>query len=77
MDYRKRFIVDDRMFNAFIAFAEKAGVKKDEAGIKRSGPLLKNQLKAYIARLKWQNEGLYPVLQDFDKTFNKGLEQLK
>jgi carboxyl-terminal processing protease len=77
MDYRKRFNVDDKMFNAFIAFAEKSGVKKDEAGIKRSGPLLKNQLKAYIARLKWQNEGLYPVLQDFDKTFNKGLEQLK
>ncbi len=77
IDYQKRFNVDDKMLSAFIAFAEKSGVKKNEAGIKRSEPLIKNQLKANIARIKWQNEGLYPILQDFDIPLKKGLELLK
>jgi carboxyl-terminal processing protease len=73
-EYRKSFVIDDATLNEFVAYASAKGVAKDEAGLRKSGPMLRNQLKAYMARLIWQNDGLYPILHDMDKTFLKALQ---
>lgn len=72
-DFRKNFPVDGPLLNEFVAFAEKNGVKKDVQGIEKSNIFLRNQLKAYIARLLWQNSGLYPILHEQDKAVREAL----
>jgi carboxyl-terminal processing protease len=76
MDFKNRFIIDQKLLDEFIIYAEVKGVKRNQKEIDRSAPIIKNQLKAYIARLKWQNQGLYPILHDMDKTFKKALDVL-
>lgn len=72
-DFRKRFEADDKFMKEFTAFADKLGVSYVDSQFRRSEPLLRVQLKAYIARLLWQNEGLYPILHEKDATFRKAL----
>ena len=75
-EYRKSFVINDAIMNEFVAYAATKGVAKDEAGLRKSSPMLRNQLKAFMARLIWQNEGLYPILHDMDKTFLRALQEL-
>ncbi len=75
-DYRKQFSVSDALLNEFTDWAAAKGIKKDANGIQRSNALLRNQLKAYLGRLIWQNQGLYPILNDDDPTFQKALDVL-
>jgi carboxyl-terminal processing protease len=72
-DFKQRFNGTD-LLKDFYAFAEKKGVKPDASQIKRSSPLISVQLKAFIARLLWQNEGLFPVLHEMDPTFIKAMK---
>jgi len=73
-EFQKSFDIDENILNDFIAFSVKEGIAKDEKGLKKSTPFLCNQLKAYIARLVWQNEGLYPILHEMDNTYKKALK---
>jgi carboxyl-terminal processing protease len=75
-DFRSRFNIDQTLLTEFIRYAEVKGVKRNDKEIIRSTPVIKNQLKAYIGRLKWQNMGLYPILHDMDNTFKKALSIL-
>lgn len=74
-DFRKRFN-GNSILESFYAFAEKKGVKRNAEQIKHSSGLIAVQLKAFIGRLLWQNEGLYPVLQDADPAFQRALKFL-
>ena len=65
------------MLNDFLSYAYAKGVEKNEAALKNIDSLLRNTLKAYIAKEKWQNDGLYPVLNQSDVMFLKAVEQLK
>jgi carboxyl-terminal processing protease len=59
----KENVVED-----FLQYAEEKGVKRDSKGIKESGLVIKTQLKAYIARNIFGEEGFYPIIKDIDKT---------
>jgi len=72
-DFRKKFSVDGQLLNEFVEFAEKNGVNKDPLGLQKSGAFLRNQLRAYIARLLWQSEGLYPILHEQDQAVREAL----
>ncbi|MCW3071966.1 MAG: hypothetical protein JWO44_1856 [Bacteroidetes bacterium] len=76
-NYGKLFNVDANILEQFAAYAEKNGVKRNEQQIKQSETILKNQLKALIARNIWNNEGFYPVFQAQDNVLKKALEVLK
>jgi carboxyl-terminal processing protease len=76
-NYGRSFDVDAAVLNEFVAYAEKNGVKRNEQQIKQSGTILKNQLKALIARNIWNNEGFYPVFQSQDNVLKKALEIMK
>ena len=71
------FTVDKNIFSDFISFAEKNGIAKNEKQISRSENLIKNQLKAIIARHIWGNEAFYPVVHKDDVTLKKAIENLK
>lgn len=73
-NFVKGFIVSNKLFQEFISFLDENGVKKDEWGISRSALNLKLQLKAYIGRNIYNNEGFYPVMHEKDRTIEKAIE---
>ncbi len=73
-DFNKSFSSDDIVLKELTSYAETKGVKYDDVGFRHSKPLIKMQLKAFIARLLWQNNGLFPVLHTMDNTFAKAIE---
>jgi carboxyl-terminal processing protease len=72
--FNKNFNISPAVFDEFVAYSQKNGVKPVEKQIKISEPLIKLQLKALIARNIWNNKGFYPVLQKEDNVLNKALE---
>ncbi len=69
----KGFTVDDALFNEFIEYSGKNGVKKDEIGIALSRKNIKMYLKAFIGRNIFKDEAFYPVIQDVDYTLKKAI----
>jgi carboxyl-terminal processing protease len=76
-EFREKFEVTNAILEELIAFSATRGVLRKESELKRSAPLLKNNIKAYIGRLLYQNQGLYPVLHEYDHTFQKAMEVLQ
>ncbi|MEO5570235.1 MAG: S41 family peptidase [Bacteroidia bacterium] len=74
--YRTQFEITDKLFDEFASYAEKQGVKRNESGIKKSGKLIKIQLKAFIARQVFGNNGFYSVLNETDNIFIKAAEAI-
>lgn len=72
--FNNGFQVDDRIFNDFLDFAKKSGVKADPAGARSSATIIRTQLKALIARQLWKNEGFYPVIHSIDQTLRRAVE---
>ncbi|HEX8514990.1 MAG TPA: S41 family peptidase [Bacteroidia bacterium] len=75
--YKDSFVITSDIMEQFIKYAEKNGVKRNDQQIKQSESIIKNQLKALIARNIWNNEGFYPVFQVQDNVLKKALELVK
>jgi carboxyl-terminal processing protease len=71
------FLDKAHVINQFILFAEQKGVKKNYPEIKTSESILRTQLKAYIARNLFGDEGFYPTIKDVDIPLLKSVELLK
>ena len=72
-EFKNNFTINETLLQNFIAFATTKGVKLNEKELRKSLPLLQTQIKAYIARLIWQNQGMYPILHEKDATFQKAM----
>ncbi len=75
-EFQKSFVVDNLIFNDFLAFAYSKGTAKNEKALANITPMLKNILKSYIAKQKWNNDGYYPVINESDKTVQKAIQVL-
>ncbi len=75
--FDKGFVVDGAVFEQFVQFAEKKGVKRDANGIKISGSFMKAQIKGLIARQFFRNEGYYHVINAQNKAFQKALQVIE
>lgn len=71
------FHITPEIFNDFVAFADKKGVKQDEAGIKAAETSLKALMKGVIGRNIFDDPAFYPVILPEDIVFKKALEVLK
>jgi len=71
------FAVPDDVIAELADYAEKQGVKRDEAGLKKCREELKLQLRARIAKILFGDEGLYTVLNDDDPAVEKALQVLR
>jgi len=76
-DFRKNFQLSEEFMNEFFAKAEKQGVPKDEEGYTISGPHLRQQMKALIARDLWNSDAYWEVMNETNKTFLKGVETIQ
>ncbi|MCC9166395.1 S41 family peptidase [Pontibacter harenae] len=75
--FKKNFEVSDKMLQEVIRLATKAGVEYKEEEYNRSKNLLRNNVKAFIGRSIYGNEGFYPVLHEADEEFQEALKQFR
>lgn len=69
-----KYLKDQNIFDQFVDYAEKQGIKRDAKGIRLSRKLIETQLMALIARNVIDNDGFYPIIQDIDKTLMESVE---
>lgn len=75
-DYVKSYTPPQTLLNEFVAFAEKIGIPKNDAQLKKSGAYLLTQIKALMGRNLYDNEAYYPVILKDDKAFAEALKTL-
>jgi len=74
--FNATFRISDIQLQALSARAVNDGVKLDPAGMRRATPLLRTQLKAYIARSTYGKAAYYTVLNDQDQEMQQALHAL-
>lgn len=74
-DFDKGFFVDETLWKAFTAYAQ-----KDNVSLNNLSPadkkMLERRIKGLLARQQWRNEGYYEVLNSADPVILKALEVL-
>jgi carboxyl-terminal processing protease len=62
--------------NQFIKFASQKGIKFNSKQFKISEKIIDTQLKAYIARNIYDNQGYYPIIEEIDNTLQVAIQEL-
>lgn len=76
-DYKNNFVVTDKLLNDFLVYAEKnEKVIRNSAELQISKNLIKQALKAEIARQIWTEQGYFYVISDYDKEIQQALKVL-
>lgn len=75
-DFIKSYELGDNYLKELTDKAASEGVKYDEAGFKKSSPMIKKQLKAIFARRLFGTEGFYKTVNAFDDSYLKAMEIL-
>ena len=75
--FNRTFKVTAGMFDEFIAYASSLGVIEDPYDIVTSRFVIKNRIKAEIARHIWQEDGYYMVYLEDDLDVQRALEEFR
>jgi len=73
-DFIRNFKITESIMHDFVDYAAEKGVKHDEKGIQISGRFIREQIKAFIGRQLFRNNGFYPVIFENDKAVQKAVE---
>ena len=73
----RNYLNTQPVFNELIRFAKSKKLKIDPKQLKRSRPLIDNELKAYIARNIIDNKGFYPILGREDNVLQVAIKEMK
>ncbi len=73
--FDRTFKVSNKLFTNFIAYASKLGVEENPFDIITSRSVIKNRIKAEIARHLWQDDGYYSVYVEDDLDVQRALEE--
>lgn len=76
-EFRTKFKISDEILASLIKTGEQNGVEYNDVDFQKSKALLRNYLKAYIARSVWKNEGFYPIFNEQNEILTKALTVLK
>ncbi|MCB0756569.1 MAG: PDZ domain-containing protein, partial [Flavobacteriales bacterium] len=74
LDFDAKFKLTEKHFNELVDYAKASDVKASSDFSKESE--LINNLKALIARSKWNGDGFYPIINQKDKTINMAIDLL-
>ncbi|MFI5150786.1 MAG: S41 family peptidase [Bacteroidia bacterium] len=64
------------LLKGFVSFSETKGYKKDEQALEKGRAFLLNYLKATLARIVWDEESFYIILNARDKTLARAVEEI-
>lgn len=70
----KSFVVTDAMLSDLTKLGERKKVKPDYADLKKQKRLFQLQVKAQIARRIWNNDGLYPILNETNEVLQQAVK---
>lgn len=70
------YLTSHKVFDEFVGYAAKNGVKPNKKEISVSKQMLQTQLFAYIARNIIDNEGFYPIIEKIDETLIRARSEL-
>ncbi|MEM7104405.1 MAG: S41 family peptidase [Bacteroidota bacterium] len=73
-DFNKRFEVNNSMMTSFIDYVGDKGVVYNETSFSDCRSKIEHQLKSFVARQYFEEEGLFRVLNDKDPVYRKALE---
>lgn len=76
-EFRKSFHITDAMLDELIAMATASGLKFREKEFRKSREYIKQNMKAYIARSVWGNNGFYPILNASDEIFIQAMKHME
>ncbi|MFP4091410.1 MAG: S41 family peptidase [Cyclobacteriaceae bacterium] len=72
--YYKDFEVSDAMLNELVKMAEKAGIEYTQEDINESKEILKNRIKAWVARSAYGKNGYFPIINEDNEVFQRAME---
>ncbi|MBC3541098.1 S41 family peptidase [Rufibacter sediminis] len=72
-NFQESFQVTDAMVQGLLREAKRADIKVNNQELKRSEKTIRNNLKAFIARSRYEAQGFYPVLNEIDPDFQRAL----
>ena len=75
--FRKNYVLEEKLYDQFIAFAEKQGVKRDSIGLKTSDKIIRLQLKALIARNLWDTNAFFEVMNEINPFIATAIEAIQ
>lgn len=67
--FRTSFNVTDKMLREVVETASASGVELNEKEYRKSERFIRQNIKAYIARSAWGNEGFYMIMNEHDDVF--------
>ena len=73
-EFNKNFVATDKMLQDVVQMANRAGVKYDAVEFNRSKSLIRNNLKAFVARSVYGNKGFFRVLHEQDDELQEALK---
>ena len=76
-DFKNNFDSEKELLTAFVDFAAKNEVEKNEEQINTSKTFLLTRLKAIVARNMWDSSAYYQVISDIDNALLKAVEEIK
>jgi carboxyl-terminal processing protease len=74
--FRSSFVVTDQMLQQIVKEATALKIKFKAQEFDRSKALIKNNIKAYVARNVFGPEGSFPIIHEKDEEFQQALKQL-
>lgn len=72
-DFKNNFRFTDKELQDFIQFTTEKKVAFNKEEFEKDKEYIRTQLKAYVARSIWKNEGWFYVLLDIDNQFQKAI----
>lgn len=75
--FKNNFEVDEKLMADFVKYVTDMEVKPNEEQLKISESLIKNQLKASIARGFWNTPGYWYIANDINNFYLKAIEAIK
>lgn len=72
-DFTKAFDVEEEVSQGLIDYATKVGIEFNQEDFLISKSVIHKELKAFIARNLWGEEGFYPIYHEIDGTFQQCL----
>ncbi|NBC82746.1 MAG: PDZ domain-containing protein [Bacteroidetes bacterium] len=70
----EKYLDTQSLVKQFTDYTAKKGIVADQSQTDQSHRILHHQLKAYIARNIFDNEGFYPIIRDIDNTLQKAID---
>jgi carboxyl-terminal processing protease len=75
--FKKEFNVSDDLYGQFVAFGVKQGVEKDTSLSQPAEHVVRNSIKALIARSLWDFDAFFEIANDLNPNVQKAIEVIQ